>query len=228
MKLRKGIVAMGTLALVLAVGIAYRAQGASGGKTWSVKADYIEACSCHLFCACYFYPHPEGGMRCEFNNAIKMVEGHVGDVKVDGLKVWLSGDLGGDFSKGEMKSAVITFEPQTTDKQKEALKFLIGKIYPVKWKSVAVDIAPIKWEKTGMNGHAVLGAGKGQGEVTLTGVKDADGKQTVINNLKYWGAQKNTGFYLAKSKHRYKGHGHDYKYDDHNGFFIHIESSGTT
>jgi hypothetical protein len=88
-----------------------------------------------------------------------------------------------------------------------------------------VDKAPIKWKKSGMNGHAVLG--NGQGEVTLTGVKDADGKQSVVQNLKYWGAQKNTGFYLAKSKHHYKGHGHNYKYDDNNGFFIHIESSGT-
>jgi hypothetical protein len=164
-------------------------------------------------------------MRCEFNNAIKIVEGHVGDTKVDGLKVWLSGDLGGDFSKGEMKSAVITFEPNITPKQQEALQFLIGKVYPVKWKSVAIDKAPIKWEKSGMNGHAVLG--NGQGEVILTGVKGADGKQTVIHNLPYWGAQKNTGFYLARSKHHYQGHGHNYKYDDHNGFFIHIESSGT-
>lgn len=227
MKLQKSVVAMGALALVLAVGIAYRAQGASGSKTWSIKADYIEACSCHLFCPCYFYTQPEGGERCEFNNAIKITEGHVGDTKVDGLEVWLSGNLGGDFTK-PLKSAIITVEPNITPKQEDAIKFLIAKIYPYKWEKIAVDKAPIKWEKTGMNGHAVLGTGKGHGEVTLTGVKGADGKQTVIQNLKYWGAQKNTGFYLAKSKHRYKGHGHNYSYDDHNGFFIHIESSGTT
>ena len=56
---------------------------------------------------------------------------------------------------------------------------------------------------------------------------DSSGKQTVIQNLKYWGAQKNTGFYLAKGTHHYKGHGHDYSLKDKNGFFIHIESSGT-
>src|SRR5262249_50152762 len=122
-------------------------------NTWAIRADYIEACSCHLFCPCYFNTSPEGGHHCEFNNAVKVTEGHVGDVKVDGTKFWLSGDLGGDFSQGEMKSAVITFDPAVTAKQQEALKYLIGKIYPVKWGAVAVDKAPITWEMKGENGH---------------------------------------------------------------------------
>jgi hypothetical protein len=197
---------------------------AAGDKTWAIKADYIEACSCSLFCSCYFNTGPEGGSMCEFNNAVKIAEGHVGDVKVDGAKFWLSGDLGGDFTKG-MKSAVITLEPNTTKEQEKAIVFLVTKVYPVKWKSVAVDRAPIVWEKNGVNGHAKLGNGKG--EVTLKGVTDGTGQQTVIRNLKYWGAQKNNGFYLAKGTHRYKGHGHNYSHKDRNGFFIHIESSGS-
>jgi hypothetical protein len=212
------------LAILLSPGVASYSPGADGVKTWSVKADYIEGCSCHLFCSCYFNTSPEGGTCCEFNNVIKISEGHVGDVKVDGLKVWISGDLGGDFTK-PLKSAVITLEPTVTKQQEEAVKTLIGKIYPFQWQEVFVDKAPIVWERNGMNGHAKLG--NGQAEITLTGVKDGDGKQTVIQNLKYWGAQKNTGFYLAKSEHRYKGHGHDYTYKDRNGFFIHLESSGT-
>src|SRR5437764_222295 len=84
---------------VVALACGQRA-GDQSGKTWSINADYIEACSCHLFCPCYFNTGPEGGMMCEFNNAVKIAEGHVGDVKVDGLKFWVSGDLGGDFSKG--------------------------------------------------------------------------------------------------------------------------------
>ena len=58
--------------------------------------------------------------------------------------------------------------------------------------------------------------------------RDEVRKQTVLQNLKYRGAQKNTGFYLAKSMHHYKGHGHDYSLKDRNGFFIHIERVGTT
>jgi hypothetical protein len=210
-----------TVSLALMIGASAPAWAAD---SWEIRADYIEACSCHLFCPCYFNTSPEGGHHCEFNNAVKVASGHVGKVKVDGAKFWLSGDLGGDFSKGEMKSAVITFDPSVTKEQQEALKYLIGQIYPVKWGSTAVDVAPITWEITGENAHAKLGDA---GEVTLVGVKSPDGKPSVLQNVKYWGAQKNDGFRLAKGTHHYKGHGHDYQYKDHNGFMIHIESSGT-
>ncbi len=215
--------AKGILVLVLLSTLGTWVYSKESKKTWQVKADYIEACSCHLFCPCYFNPSPEGSHHCEFNNAVKVVAGHVGDVKVDGTKFWLSGDLGGDFSKGEMKTAVATFEPSATPEQREALKFLIGQIYPVKWEKMVVDSAPIAWEMKGMNAHAKLGD---KAEVNLTGVKDDHGKQQIIKNLKYWGAQKNDGFYLAKSEHYYKGNGLDYQYKDRNGFTIHIESEG--
>jgi hypothetical protein len=214
----------GAIASAPASGAGNPAPARSQSKDWSIKADYIEACSCSLFCSCYFNTKPEGGMMCEFNNAVKITEGHVGDVKVDGLKVWLSGDLGGDFSKGKMKSAILTVEPGTTKQQQEAVMFLLGKIYPVKWAKMNADTSKITWEKNGMNGHAKLANGKG--EVTLKGEKGANGQQVVINNLKYWGAQKNTGFYLAKGTHRYKGFGHNYSHKDRNGFFVHIESAG--
>lgn len=211
-----------TLALALGFAAAPRSQ-AQEGKPWRIKADLIEACSCHLFCACYFYTSPEGGHMCEFNNAVKVREGAVGAVQVDGCAFWLSGDLGGDFSKGEMKGAVITFDPAVTPEQRAALKFLIGKIYPVTWGKLEEDTAPIRWERTGANAHAQLGEAA---EVTLTAFTQ-DGTQTVIQGLRYWGAQKNSGFYLAKSTHYYKGHGYDYRHEDRNGFCIQIESSGT-
>lgn len=192
-------------------------------KPWSIKADYIEACSCSMFCSCYFNTGPEGGMKCEFNNAVKIAEAHVGDVKLDGKKFWISGDLGGDFTKG-MKSAIITVEPGTTKAEKDAIVFLIGKIYPVTWKSVNMDVAPITWKRNGTEGYAKLGT---KGEVRLKGVKGADGRQVVIDNLKYWGADKNNGFELAYSDHHYTGFGHKYNLKGRNGFFIHIESSGT-
>jgi len=216
-------VAKGILALALITTLGTWAYSKEAKKTWQVKADYIEACSCHLFCPCYFNSSPEGSHHCEFNNAVNVVAGHVGDVKVDGTKFWLSGDLGGDFSKGEMKAAVATFDPSVTPEQQEALKFLIGQIYPVKWEKMVVDTAPITWEMKGANAHAKLGD---KGEVTLTGVMNQKGKQQVIKDLKYWGAQKNGGFHLAKSEHHYKGNGFDYKYKDRNGFMIHIESEG--
>ncbi|MEZ0326757.1 MAG: DUF1326 domain-containing protein [Fimbriimonas sp.] len=194
---------------------------ASGDKTWSVKADYIEACSCNMFCMCYFNTHPDGDL-CEFNNAVRIREGHVGDVKVNGAKFWLSGNLGGDFTK-PLDTAILTYDPSLSKEQRDAVKFLVGKIYPFKFTNFVEDEAPITWKRDGMDGHAKLGD---KAEVSLTGIKDTAGKQTTIRNLNYWGAQKNNGFELAYGTHRYKGNGRDYNYDKKNGFFITIESSG--
>src|SRR2546426_6834344 len=143
--------------MFLLAGFGVSAADDAKGGTWSVKADYIEACSCHLFCPCYFNTSPEGGHHCEFNNAILITEGHWGDVKVDGAKVWLSGDLGGDFSKGTMKAAVLTFEPSLTKPQQEAIKNIMGKVYPVAWGKFVTAVAPIIWERKGENAYARLG-----------------------------------------------------------------------
>ncbi len=221
----KGIILALTAAFLLGgATIAEATTPKTQNKTWSIKADYIEACSCGMFCSCYFSPHPDGGEMCEFNMAVKLAEGHVGDVDVTGKKYWLSGDLGADFSKP--KAAIITFDTGMTKAEKDAIVFLVTKIYPYNWQSVNLDEAPVTWERSGMNAHATLGGGE-KGDIVLKGIKGPDGRQTVINNLQYWGAQKNNGFELAYSTHHYKGFGHNYSHENRNGFFVHIESSGT-
>ncbi len=74
---------------------------------WAMKADIIEACSCPMFCQCYFNAEPAahgehaahgGGTHfCKFNNAYKISKGNWGATALDGAKFWLSGDLGGDI-----------------------------------------------------------------------------------------------------------------------------------
>ncbi|MEK7468572.1 MAG: DUF1326 domain-containing protein [Planctomycetota bacterium] len=199
------------------------ATSADAKRKWEIKADYIEACSCPLFCTCYFNTEPAGGHHCEFNNAVRVASGYVGDVKVDGCKFWISGNLGGSFADGEMDGCVITWDTTVTKEQQEALSFLITKVYPVKWKDVKTDTAAITWEmKDGGAAHAKCGD---KGEVTLEPAM-TDGKQSVLKEVKYWGAQKNNGFFLCYATHWYKGNGYDYKYTKQNGFTIHIESSG--
>ena len=44
-------------------------QAKAGAGDWALDATYIEACSCHLFCPCYFNPSPEHPY-CEFNMAV--------------------------------------------------------------------------------------------------------------------------------------------------------------
>src|SRR5258708_39533660 len=57
-----------------------------GKPAWQMKADYVEACSCHLFCPCYFNKHAEHP-HCEFNMAVKVREGHSGNTDLAGGQV---------------------------------------------------------------------------------------------------------------------------------------------
>src|SRR5437899_10075622 len=103
---------------------------------WNVRLQYIEACSCNLFCPCYFghmAQHMHTGQHnCNFNNVVRVATGRHGDVELTGRKVWLSGDIGADWgTKGEADWLVETFEPKATKEQKDALMAVMSTVYPV-------------------------------------------------------------------------------------------------
>jgi hypothetical protein len=221
MKQLKSIVA--TIALTL---LAVGAQAQEKEPSWRFNAEYIEACSCSLFCACYFNPTPDKDF-CNFNNAIRVKRGNYGDVKLDGMKIWMSGNLGANFADGDIDSVVLTFEPSAPQEQVDAATKVLAKVYPLKIKQLSIDRAPIIWEMRDGGKTAYGKLGDGRGEVTLTQVGGPNGKPVVVNNLKYWGADRNKGFNLYKSKHHYKGHGHDYSFEDANGFTIEIDAGSS-
>src|SRR6266850_2849812 len=72
---------------------------AEPGAEWSMNATIIEACSCPMFCQCYFASKPaahgpgchmggEPGTYCKFNNAYRVNRGYHQNVKLDGAKFW--------------------------------------------------------------------------------------------------------------------------------------------
>src|SRR5260370_20355306 len=82
-----------------------------GKPAWQMKADYVEACSCHLFCPCYFNQHAEHP-HCEFNMAVKGREGHSGNTDLAGGQYWVSRDLGDQWgTKKKRRWGVGSFYP---------------------------------------------------------------------------------------------------------------------
>src|SRR5258707_5733554 len=65
----------------------------SAKPAWRMKADYVEACSCHLFCPCYFNKHAEHPF-CEFNMAVKVGEGDSGKTQISRGKDLVTPELG--------------------------------------------------------------------------------------------------------------------------------------
>jgi hypothetical protein len=197
-------------------------------KTYDATGDVIEACSCPLFCSCYFNSEPANPHMCTFNNVYQFRKGsHYGDTDLSGARVWLSGDLGADaLSKGEAGWVMVTFDKKSTPAQRTALGALMGKIYPVKWGKMETREDDIEWHHDAENkaNHAKMGSG--MAEVTLArGGWEASKSPTVIRGLKYFGANSNEGFLPLKATHYYHG---DQKFDlkDMNGFFITLHSHG--
>jgi len=210
--LRHALALVFGLVLVSAPALAADAKA----PNWNMNATIIEACSCPMFCQCYFDTKPAahsghagheahggggaGEHFCRANNAVKVNTGHFGDTKLDGAKFWLAGDLGGDFSKGQMDWFTLTFDPSVTKEQREGIQKIVGHVYPVKWKSFTVmPDKPIEWQADKDRAVAKLDGGKAA-KVVLKRFPGMTDEPIVIKNLKYWGAPRNDGFVLMPNE----------------------------
>jgi hypothetical protein len=239
MKVRIVLVVLALSCLVFA-GALMAAEKSGADKPWAMNATIIEACSCPMFCQCYFSTSPashemsgmeghggHGEAYCKFNNAYRVNKGTYNGVSLAGAKFWVAGDLGSDFGDGEADWAVLTFDPSVTPAQREGIGMILGKVYPVKWASFQMGTdAPISWEhRAGSDeAHAMLDGGKA-GEVILKNSvnKSAPGP-VVIKNLRYFGAPRNDGFVLMPNTiETYKLGDKPYEFKGTNGFMITLD-----
>jgi len=198
---------------------------------FSMTASYIEACSCDMFCPCYFNSRStmHGDKQyCRANLVLKVDSGYYKTTKLDGAKVWVSTDLGSNWSTGKDSWVVMTFDPSDTPEQKAALTDILGQLYPFKWEKAATDTAAFSWNVDEATGVAHAKMSNGKGEVILERVSGTNPKQEiVIPNLQYWKAQSNNGFRMWKTQvEKYSGQDHDFEYKGTNGFLITITFSG--
>ena len=198
---------------------------------WAMNATIIEACSCPMFCQCYFSTEPAGHAEhgghgtkhyCKFNNVFKVNKGNYGETDLAGAKFWVAGDLGDNFADMEMEWAVLTFDPAVTPAQREGIATALGKLYPVKWKSFSVaKDQPIEWTASKEAATAKLDGGKA-GEVQLVrAASGMKGEAPVIKNLTYFGAPSNDGFVLMPNTvEAYRLGDKAFEYKGTNGFMI--------
>lgn len=218
---------------LLVVGVSTR-QLASQTADWAINSTVIEACTCPMFCQCYFASKPAGHHQhdgktahfCRFNNAYKINKGHHGATRLDGAKFWISGDLGGDFSMGQMDWAVVTFDKAMTRAQRDGVAAMLAHIFPVKWNSLTTAEGTIdKWEFTNDYAVATLDGGK-TAEVRL---RRQDGNSNtaeppVIKNLRYFGAPRNDGFVLMPNEiQAYRVGPKAYESKGTNGFMLTLD-----
>ena len=219
---------MRNLIIVTTIALLSISAGHTAPPDWAINATAIEACSCPHFCMCYFNSHPaahheSGKMEhfCKFNNAYKVNKGHYGNVDLAGAKFWLSGDLGGDFSMGQMEWVVATFDKATSADQRQALGEILGHVFPVKWKSFDTAVGDIDtWTFDKDHAHATLNGGK-TAEIKLTRFQGMTDEPAVLKNVKYWGTPRNDGFLMMPNEvEAYKEGPKAYEFKGTNGFMV--------
>lgn len=227
---------VGVLSIFLSVSV-FAQQPAE----WAMNATIIEACSCPMFCQCYFNVHPaehtdQGqhkghgkGQFCKFNNAFRVNSGHHGATKLAGAKFWVAGDLGGDFSTGQMDWAVLHFDPSVTPAQRKAIADILARLYPVKWNSFSMgEDAAMEWTASKDRAVARLGGGR-IAEVVLNRSKGMTDAQIVMTNVPYWGAPRNDGFIMMKNEvEAYRAGQKAFEFKGTNGFMITFDIDSKT
>ncbi len=231
----------GTQVLILAIGLtgglalaqydAASQSKAAAKPDFDITASYIEACSCDMFCPCYYNTrstHHHDGEYCRANLVLRTDKGYYKDTKLDGAKVWVATDLGSDWSTGKDSWVVIHYDPAVTPAQKAAFNDILGQLYPIKWEHADVDTQGFLWKVDTKTGEAHAKLDNGKGEVILERVAGDDPThEIIVHNLKYWVTQSNNGFRMWRNKHEaFEGHGHNFSYDGTNGFLITIHFSG--
>lgn len=232
----KRLLVVAMFGLVAAVALfAAEKSAPKAGPEWAMNATIIEACSCPMFCQCYFNSSPAGHAGhegheghgggehfCKFNNAFKVNKGSYKGVKLDGVKFWAAGDLGGDFSKGQMDWAVVTFDKKMSKEQRDAVAAIVAHLYPVKWNSLTTAEGDITWQAGNGQARAAIDGGR-TAEVVLKAASQTNNpaKPIVIKNLKYWGAPTNDGFIMMPNEvQAYRVGDKAYEFKGTNGFMI--------
>ncbi len=198
---------------------------------WHFNGTVIEACSCPMFCPCYFntepaLSHTEHGAEhfCKFNMAYKINKGHFGETDLTGVKFWIAGDLGDTWKDGETEWAIVTFHPGTTDAQKNGVTTILGHVFPVQWKSFEVfEDAEIDWVASQDRAEAKL-AGGANAHIVLKKWEGIDGKTATLANIAYFGASRNNGFKMMPNEiETWKMGDKAFEYKGTTGFMITVD-----
>src|SRR5262245_24632290 len=220
------------------IGMSYVLAGQPQGADpdWSFNATIIEACSCPNPCPCNFNsakPAAHSGHEghgaameyfCRFNRGFKVNKGNFGATKLDNVKFWMAGDLGGDFSNDRGDWGVLNFESSATKDQRDASRTILTYVYPVKWNSFTVGSdGAIEWRAGRDRAEARLDGGR-SAELVLKRAEGMTANPVVIKNLKYDGAPRNDGFILMPNEvEAYRVGEKAFEYKGTNGFMITID-----
>lgn len=127
--------------------------------TWQISGEYMETCNCTFLCPCLpsnMNDTPTEG-NCKVAIAMRIDEGHKGDVKLDGLAFFVLLYAPGAMAQGNMTVGLVV-DDKATDPQVEAITAIatgqaggpIAALAPLVGKVAGVERRPVGFEVQGL------------------------------------------------------------------------------
>ena len=206
------------IGLLLTTACATAVGGAESSPEWAIKGTWTDACCCKVSCPCLFGTKPTEGY-CQGASHLQIEAGNYGDVKLDGLAVVLTHDIG--------KWAKIYVSDAANPKQVEALAALTPKVFPFldKGPIKKVETVPVSLER----GDKTVKFSVPETTVELALVEGADGRPIKLQNLPAKGApfppvHDHTQYVSILMEH--KDGDDSFSWSERNGFVSKVDLAG--
>tara|TARA_R110002020_G_scaffold15611_64_gene55953 strand:+ start:388 stop:1002 length:615 start_codon:yes stop_codon:yes gene_type:complete len=178
-------------------------------EPWELKGELVLSCNCTVFCPCVLSlgQHPPTEGYCQTWAAVRIDDGHFGDVDLSGVKVGLVMEIPGLMSRGNWTAGLIVDDRASIYQTKALTRIFTGKaggttalLSILVGRFLGVYRAPISYALDGETRRVSI---ENYVEGALTPVAGkADGEAVVISNSQYWIAPDITVCKADRSKMR--------------------------
>lgn len=162
--------------------------------------------------------------QCKFVTAMRINEGYVGDVKLDGARIVLAGDLSTNFLSMSISTLAVTYDKSLTDDQRKAFESVLPRLYPHKWTRKLYSSAEIVWEDKKDDAVDVRIGDMGTLSITLK--RDDKGNVVVEKRESYWLCRTKGGYSICVGPMVFKHEAFQVSSPEGRGFRTAIEAAG--
>jgi len=111
----------------------------TNNTSWRIKAHNLETCNCSHGCGCQFAGFPDYG-SCEAILGYETIEGHYGDVDLEGVKFVLAAKWPKAIHEGNGKAILFVDEASSASQTEAIVKIITGQEGGMPWEALAATL----------------------------------------------------------------------------------------
>ena len=188
---------------------------------WRLQGRYFETCNCALACPCVWLQPPSEG-ECKLLVAWHIDEGHIENIRLDGLNVALACHATENMIKGGW-SAALYIDDRADSEQSGAIQRIfsgqigghpsvllgfVGEIWGI--RQVAID-----YEEIGDSRRLSI---PGIAEAEIQSIQGLRGGDSLIDNPPLCVVTSHPATVAKSTRYRYQDYGQDWEFSERNGY----------